>query len=710
MRVAILLLFMPCFTALSNAQVAHISFEAEGFNLGIDKNDVSASLRKLFALQGNVLFELDQGKSNTTAQGEEHLTYNQYINGYKVEAMQVKLHYRKGELYYINGEYVRDTIQPTAVTLQQTNVLGIATNALHAQKYIWEDQTTADLLQDTTLTKLPEPELVYIMVNEAPRFAYRIDVFSVAPLSRKAVYIDPVTGEVIKKAELTCSATGTAETRYSGTRSIENEMSGSNYILKATNLSRGITIRAVNSSSGGLDFTDADNNWTAAEHNSSSDDAALDAYWGMEKVYDYFKNVFNRNSYNGTGGALTSQVHNGLASGATWLGGGAFAFSDGSGGIDILTCLDVMGHEMGHAINEAEASLEREGETGAVNEGLNDIWGACVEHYTVTGKQTWQIAEDADFRAGENGLRSLSNPNSTGQPDTYLGTNWFSLGGCSPDPDNNDNCGVHTNCGVMGYWFYLLSEGGSGTNDNSHAFSVNGIGIEDAADIVYKAVTDYMTSSTLYANMRTYTIKAAQDIFGYCSPEVISVINAWHAVGVGSSYATISTVPITAPIPASTTQDFYSPGTITASNIIDGNSTNIRYRASEAVILEPGFEAKEGTNFVAEIIPCEDLSAAKRELSDNLYHQAEPDETIKIPTAAIKVFPNPMDDYIQIFFEIENPAIGNFVITDASGRKITEGGLTGRFTQVSTQKLSPGPYTISVDINKSVVSYRLIKR
>jgi bacillolysin len=268
-------LMLPFFV---NGQVNHISFDSEGFNLGIDKSDVSASLRKLFSLQGNVSFELDESKSNITTQGEEHLTYNQYINGYKVEAMQVKLHYKQGKLYYINGEYLRDTILPSAVTLLSTNILTLAKNEIKAQKYVWEDQKFSDFFDDTTLTTTPQPQLVYSIIQSQPRLVYRIELFSTEPISRKAVYIDPSTGSVIKTTELTCSATGTAETRYSGTRSIENEMSGSNYILQATNLSRGIIIKAVNAT-GGVNFTDADNNWTAIEHNSSSDDAALDAYW-----------------------------------------------------------------------------------------------------------------------------------------------------------------------------------------------------------------------------------------------------------------------------------------------------------------------------------------------------------------------------------------------------------------------------------------------
>ena len=54
-------------------------------------------------------------------------------------------------------------------------------------------------------------------------------------------------------------------------------------------------------------------------------------------------------------------------------------------------------------------------------------------------------------------LRIMSNPGWYGEPDCYTGTNWYTGTG--------DNGGVHTNSGVQNYWYYLLSQGGSGTND-----------------------------------------------------------------------------------------------------------------------------------------------------------------------------------------------------------------------------------------------------
>ncbi len=126
----------------------------------------------------------------------------------------------------------------------------------------------------------------------------------------------------------------------------------------------------------------------------------------------------------------------------------------------------------------------------------------------------------------------MSNPNAEGQPDTYQGTNWVTVAGCTPS-FTNDWCGVHTNSGVMNFWFFLLSDGGIGTNDNGDAFNVTGIGIEDAADIVYRAESVYMTANTTFADARTNTIQSAEDIFGACSQAVESVTNAWFAVGVG---------------------------------------------------------------------------------------------------------------------------------------------------------------------------------
>jgi PKD repeat protein len=82
----------------------------------------------------------------------------------------------------------------------------------------------------------------------------------------------------------------------------------------------------------------------------------------------------------------------------------------------------------------------------------------------------------------------------------------------------------------------LLSVGGSGVNDNSDLYNVTGISIDSAAAIAYRSLAVYLLRSSDFTEARFYSIRAAIDLFGACSPEVESVTNAWYAVGVGAAY------------------------------------------------------------------------------------------------------------------------------------------------------------------------------
>jgi hypothetical protein len=129
----------------------------------------------------------------------------------------------------------------------------------------------------------------------------------------------------------------------------------------------------------------------------------------------------------------------------------------------------------------------------------------------------------------------MANPNAYSQPDTYMGTYWktTTTSGCVTPSQSNDYCGVHTNSGVLNFWYYLLVTGGSGTNDKGFAYNVSGIGLDKAGAIAYRTLTTYLTSSSTYANARTYSLQAAADLYGSGSNEVTQVTNAWNAVGVG---------------------------------------------------------------------------------------------------------------------------------------------------------------------------------
>jgi len=198
-----------------------------------------------------------------------------------------------------------------------------------------------------------------------------------------------------------------------------------------------------------------------------------------------------------------------------------------------LTALDICAHEFGHGIDQHESNLTYQNESGALDEGLADIWGAVIENWAASEKDHWLIGEEIGGP-----LRSMSNPSSltynlgagaTGTyPDTYNGIGYYT--------GSLDAGGVHINSSVLNFWFFLLSDGGAGTNDNGNAYSVLGIGINSAARIVYRTETNYLTSSSTFASGRTGSIQAAIDLFGANSCEVIAVTNAWYAVGVGAAY------------------------------------------------------------------------------------------------------------------------------------------------------------------------------
>ncbi len=108
---------------------------------------------------------------------------------------------------------------------------------------------------------------------------------------------------------------------------------------------------------------------------------------------------------------------------------------------------------------------------------------------------------------------------------------------------------MHGNSGVVNYWFYLLSEGGNGTNDLPHSdtYDVQGIGTEKAGLIAFYIMMYYLTDDDDFEKARASSILAAQALFGPCSNEEIQTTNAWYAVGVGDVSAC---PPITSQDPA----------------------------------------------------------------------------------------------------------------------------------------------------------------
>ena len=497
--------------------------------------------------------------AETDQLGFAHQKFQQYYKGIKVEHATYTAHALRGTLESLSGKFEKVGGLNTTPSLNTEAALGRALAFVGAKQYMWDTENNASLR--------PQGELVIVNKQRnlkkgeeagAPVLAYKFNVYAAQPVSRAYIYVDAHTGEVVMQDNIIkhTAATGTFATAYSGTRSLADGTTTGGYYLRET--TRGLGIETYNCKKGSsytaaVDFKDADNNWTAAEYNNANyDNVAGDAHFGAQSTYDYWKAVFSRNSYDNAGAKIKSYVHfddtpgDGVGFENAYWDGAEMTYGDGASTFKPLAALDVCGHEIGHAVCENTANLTYANESGAMNEGLSDIWGASIEAYTCAKfgltKSTWDIGEDI-MKAG-GALRSMSNPNLYGQPALYKGRYWVAS---TSSPSNaNDQGGVHTNSGVLNYWYYLISVGKTGTNELGNAYSVAALGLDAAAKITFRMESVYMVASSTYAQARTYSIQAATDLYGAGSTQVTAVTNAWYAVGVGAA-AGGTTPPPTGP-------------------------------------------------------------------------------------------------------------------------------------------------------------------
>lgn len=293
---------------------------------------------------------------------------------------------------------------------------------------------------------------------------------------------------------------------------------------------------SISSSSGTFNWSGSGNNGTYTVL-AATGRAEVDVHWAMEKTYDFYLTQLSRNSFDNSGGIIKNYIHKDVAwNNANW-NGTVMSYGDGSGSLfRPLVSIDVVGHEFTHAVVQYTANLQYQGESGALNESFADIFGTAIEFYGATSPN-WTMGESIVVPSPFI-LRSMSNPNGglQPQPDTYDGTNWINTNGCTPvsGPGGNDLCGVHMNSGVQNFWYYLLCQGGSGTNDIGNTYSVTGIGMNPATQIAYRNLRLYLTSTSNYLSSYYGSLQAAEDLYGTGTTQWNSVNNAWYAVGIGN--------------------------------------------------------------------------------------------------------------------------------------------------------------------------------
>jgi len=362
----------------------------------------------------------------------------------------------------------------------------------------------------------PKAELVIYPVKDDAVYAYKVTstVLAGKEPSRWTYFIDANSGKVLNKFDQLAHATGTTVLGTSAT--FNTTLSGSTYYLQDTTRGKGVyTYDAKNRTSlPGTLWADADNVF-----NATYDRAAVSAHVNAAKTYDFYKNTYGRNSYDNAGARLNSTVHYSTNYNNAFWDGTKMVYGDGDGTtfVALSGALDVVAHELTHAVTEYTAGLVYQNESGAINEAVSDIMGTVAE-YTVGSNFDWLVGEDI-YTPGVSGdaLRSMSNPAAYGDPDhyskRYTGT--------------QDNGGVHINSGIINKAAYLLGNGGTFYN-----VSVTGIGVPKLGAIYYRALNTYLTPNSNFSSLRAAVIQSAKDLYGSTSAEATAAAKSFDAVGV----------------------------------------------------------------------------------------------------------------------------------------------------------------------------------
>jgi Zn-dependent metalloprotease len=249
-----------------------------------------------------------------------------------------------------------------------------------------------------------------------------------------------------------------------------------------------------------------------------------EAYDYSGSTYNFFKDIFDRNSIDTRGMKLDSTVHYGEDYNNAFWNGTQMVYGDGDGDIfqRFTKSIDVIGHELTHGVTQYEAALEYQNQAGALNESFSDIFGSLVKQYYFkqkVEKADWLIGNGL-FTRKVNGiaLRSMKEPG-TAYDDLTIGKD--------PQPGHmknyvntsSDNGGVHINSGIPNRAFYLA------------ATELGGYAWEKAGRVWYIALTERLRERSDFQKAANLTSEVAGTVYGKNSMEQKAVINAWKGVG-----------------------------------------------------------------------------------------------------------------------------------------------------------------------------------
>ena len=244
-----------------------------------------------------------------------------------------------------------------------------------------------------------------------------------------------------------------------------------------------------------------------------------------EKVYDYYRDVLGRKSYDDKKSNLYVGYY------ADYLNNSPNSLWDSKNkkifitlpkdGVNYARCLDVLGHEFTHGVVSYRVGkgdgLEYKNQSGALNEAYADIIGETIEGKLKDGN--WLHAEDKSGYNTSDPNRNLKNPAIGHYDDRYTG--------------NEDFGGVHRNSTIFSHAYYLMA------TDSRIKGEVS---FERWAQLFYRSLSRLSYTSTFldgryaviaeaqsmkFTGMQQKVISEAYDAVGIMDPDEMTLTLTW---------------------------------------------------------------------------------------------------------------------------------------------------------------------------------------
>jgi Zn-dependent metalloprotease len=464
----------------------------------------------------NPIQELKLTKSQKDEIGQTHSRYLQSYKGIPVWGAGLILHMNdQGDVTSMDGKYI-----PSPSNLSTKPGIDAESATLVAEQTVLLD---AQVPTDST------SQLVIYAdeKNSTPALAWEITL-DISITEQWVVLVNAVTSKVILSFNNihTNNVQGKGLDVAGNTRPLNAWQSASRFFL--IDASKSMFDASTNpldpeTSKGVIHIFDAHNveklnNSTDVTSSSATGEWLADgvgASFGLSETYDYYLEKHKRNSLDGKGGDIRAIVRYGKDYfNAGWSAPlNLMVFGDAD---TFTNALDVIGHELTHGVTSNESNLIYLQQSGALNEALSDIFGEVIENNTF-GQTDWITGTGLNQRQYNRSLRdpaSKTHP-SLSQPYPSKMSEYLNL----PPTEEGDHGGVHINSSIINHAFYQLAEG-----------LKTSIGIDQAADIFYRANTTHLLQRSDFSDARRACIQSADDLFSANSTQSQAVAAAFDKV------------------------------------------------------------------------------------------------------------------------------------------------------------------------------------